>query len=406
MMTPPPPEVYVPTLQTWIVGQRESMLADLRTYVELESPSDDLHALADALGWIESWVVSRLGEPMSCQRVDGGAYGSTTVMNWPGTGHPVALLAHYDTVWPLGTLAELPFALDGDIITGPGVFDMKAGLVQAVWSLRALDEFDLPRPPVRLLLNGDEEVGSPSSRPTIESTCADAAAVLVFEPSSNGALKTARKGVGFFDIEVRGVAAHAGLDPTLGASAITALAHLTLDLASLTDLVAGTSVNVGTVAGGTRKNVTAGEAAAGVDVRVPDPTEAARIDRALARLDPHEDRVTVAVSGGWNRPPMPRSEGTEALFNRARALAAHININLQETSVGGASDGNFAAALGRPVLDGLGALGAGAHARTEHATISGMVDRAALSAAILTSLASDAFSDSQEGVAEVVPESR
>jgi glutamate carboxypeptidase len=316
MMTPPPPEVYVPTLQSWIVGQQESMLADLRTYVELESPSDDLHALADALGWIESWVVSRLGEPMSCQRVDGGAYGSTTVMNWPGTGHPVALLAHYDTVWPLGTLAELPFALDGDIITGPGVFDMKAGLVQAVWSLRALDEFDLPRPPVRLLLNGDEEVGSPSSRPTIESTCADAAAVLVFEPSSNGALKTARKGVGFFDIEVRGVAAHAGLDPTLGASAITALAHLTLDLASLTDLVAGTSVNVGTVAGGTRKNVTAGEATAGVDVRVPNPTEAARIDRALARLDPHEDRVTVAVSGGWNRPPMPRSE-----------LSPHISIS-------------------------------------------------------------------------------
>jgi glutamate carboxypeptidase len=271
---------------------------------------------------------------------------------------------------------------------------MKAGLVQAVWSLRALDEFDLPRPPVRLLLNGDEEVGSPSSRPTIESTCADAAAVLVFEPSSNGALKTARKGVGFFDIEVRGVAAHAGLDPTLGASAITALAHLTLDLVSLTDLVAGTSVNVGTVAGGTRKNVTAGEAVAGVDVRVSDPAEAARIDRALARLDPQEDRVTVAVSGGWNRPPMPRSEGTVALFNRARALAAHINIDLQETSAGGASDGNFAAALGRPVLDGLGALGDGAHARTEHATVSGMLDRAALSAAIITSLASDDFSGS------------
>jgi glutamate carboxypeptidase len=394
MMTPPPPEVYVPALQSWIVSQREPMLADLRTYVELESPSDDLNALADALGWIESWVVSRLGEPMSCQREDGGSYGSTTVMDWPGTGHPVALLAHYDTVWPLGTLAELPFALDGDIITGPGVFDMKAGLVQAVWSLRALDEFDLPRPPVRLLLNGDEEVGSPSSRPTIESTCADAAAVLVFEPSSNGALKTARKGVGFFDIEVRGVAAHAGLDPTLGASAITALAHLTLDLVSLTDLVAGTSVNVGTVAGGTRKNVTAGEAVAGVDVRVSDPAEAARIDRALARLDPQEDRVTVAVSGGWNRPPMPRSEGTVALFNRARALAAHINIDLQETSAGGASDGNFAAALGRPVLDGLGALGDGAHARTEHATVSGMLDRAALSAAIITSLASDDFSGS------------
>jgi glutamate carboxypeptidase len=394
MMTPPPPEVYVPALQSWIVGQREPMLADLRTYVELESPSDNLNALADALGWIESWVVSRLGEPMSCQREDGGSYGSTTVMDWPGTGHPVALLAHYDTVWPLGTLAELPFALDGDIITGPGVFDMKAGLVQAVWSLRALDEFDLPRPPVRLLLNGDEEVGSPSSRPTIESTCADAAAVLVFEPSSNGALKTARKGVGFFDIEVRGVAAHAGLDPTLGASAITALAHLTLDLVSLTDLVAGTSVNVGTVAGGTRKNVTAGEAVAGVDVRVSDPAEAARIDRALARLDPQEDRVTVAVSGGWNRPPMPRSEGTVALFNRARALAAHINIDLQETSAGGASDGNFAAALGRPVLDGLGALGDGAHARTEHATVSGMLDRAALSAAIITSLASDDFSGS------------
>jgi glutamate carboxypeptidase len=265
------------------------------------------------------------------------------------------------------------------------VFDMKAGLVQAVWAVRALAELGLPRPALRLVLNGDEEIGSLSSRPVIEAACRDATEVLVFEASAGGAVKTARKGVGIFDITLTGVEAHAGLDPTAGASAITALAALVDHVHGLTDLETGTTANVGLVRGGTGRNVTAGQAAAGIDVRVADAAESDRVERALRGWRPADPRVQVRVDGGWNRPAMARSAGTAALYERARALAAGLGFDLREVSVGGASDGNFAAALGRPVLDGLGAVGDGAHARREHATVSGMVERATLTAALLTS---------------------
>ena len=212
-------------------------------------------------------------------------------------------------------------------------------------------------------------------------------AALVFEGSADGALKTARKGVGLFDVELTGLAAHAGLDPTAGASAIVELAHVTLALVGLTDLAAGTSVNVGVVNGGTRANVTAAQAHASVDVRVADEVEAQRIDAALRELRPRDPRVQISVSGGWNRPVMVRTSGIAALFELARALAAPIGLQLRETSVGGASDGNFVAARGLPVLDGLGAVGAGAHAAHEHATVSGMVERTALAAAVMATLA-------------------
>jgi glutamate carboxypeptidase len=374
-------------LRAWIAGHRAELLADLSAYVSLETPSHDKALLDTALDWLDGYLETRLGAPAATRRTGGGAYGDIRVNDYPGTGSPVLLLAHYDTVWPAGTLAGWPFTVEGDHVTGPGVFDMKAGLVQLVWALRALDAAGLQRPPLRLLLNGDEEIGSPASRPLIEQAAGDAAAVLVFEASADGALKTERKGVGIFQLEFTGVEAHAGLEPAKGASAIDELARAVRRLHDLTDLESGTTVNVGVVSGGSGANVVAGAACADVDVRVASQAEAARVDAALAELRPHDPRASIEVRGGWNRPVMERTPGTARLFEQAWEVAARLGLDLRECSVGGASDGNFAAALGRPVLDGLGAVGAGAHARHEHISVDGMIERAALAAALLRDLA-------------------
>jgi glutamate carboxypeptidase len=297
------------------------------------------------------------------------------------------MLCHYDTVWPAGTLAEWPFEVQDGRASGPGVFDMKTGLVQAVWTLRLLRELELPHPSVRLLLNGDEEIGSPFSRPIIEKSCAGTAAVLVFEAAAEGAVKTARKGVGIWQVRVRGVESHAGLDPTAGASAIDEAARLVRTLHDATDLAAGTSVNVGVLRGGTRSNVVAGSAEAEVDVRVRTVSEQARIGALIAGLRPHDPRASLQVTGGWNRPVMERGPAIADVYTLARAAAAQLGVDLAETSVGGASDGNFAAAMGLPVLDGLGAVGAGAHARHEHVSINGMVERAAMAAGVMAAFA-------------------
>ena len=370
-----------------IGGHRTDMLAELAQYVRLETPSDDKAALDAGLSWVDSWLRGHLGEPSAVRHVDGGAYGDIRVYDYAGVGdRPVLLLCHYDTVWDKGILAEWPFTVDGDKVTGPGVFDMKAGLVQAVWGLRALADAGLPRPAIRLVITGDEEIGSPASRPVIEAAAREARAALVFEASANGAIKTARKGVGIFRVDVRGVEAHAGLDPTKGASAIDELARVVLALHGLTDLEAGTTVNVGVAGGGTRSNVTAGAAFGDIDVRVSSAAEAARVDAALAGLRARDPRAELTVTGGWNRPVMERTEHTGALFELARGLASDIDVELRECAVGGASDGNFVAALGLPVLDGFGAVGDGAHARHEHISVSGMVERSALAASVLTAL--------------------
>ncbi|GLZ78592.1 peptidase M20 [Actinorhabdospora filicis] len=366
----------------WAAAHEDEMLDDLRALVECETPSDDRRALADGLALVREWITERLGVPGRAEQVEGGPHGDALVLEYGHGGAPTLILGHYDTVWPVGTLKEIPFQRDGDVLRGPGVFDMKAGLVQGVWALRAFDALGVTRPPVRLVINGDEEIGSPASRETIEAACADAAKVLVLEPSVDGRVKTARKGIGGFEIELTGVEAHAGLDPTAGASAVNALARVVLRLAEAADLSVGTSVNVGIVSGGTRRNVTAGHAHASVEVRVSTLAEAARVDALMAGLDPGDARVTVTASGDWRRPVMDRTPAIAALFTRARDLAAPL-LSLEEASVGGASDGNFAAATGRPVLDGLGAVGAGAHARDEHATVSGMIERCALTAALV-----------------------
>ncbi|MEV0388846.1 M20 family metallopeptidase [Nonomuraea sp. NPDC050643] len=380
-------------LRDWLSGHRADLLADLSAYVSLETPSNDKALLDTGLDWLDGYLTARLGAPAATRRTSGGRHGDICVNDYPapagGPDHatPVLALAHYDTVWPAGTLATWPFTVEGDHVTGPGVFDMKAGLVQLVWAVRALEAAGLPRAPLRLLLNGDEEIGSPASRPLIEEAARDAAAVLVFEASADGAVKTERKGVGIFRLRFTGVEAHAGLEPAKGASAIDELARAVRHLHGLTDLDAGTTVNVGVVTGGTGSNVVAGAATADVDVRVSSRAEADRVDAALADLRPHDPRAAIAVTGGWNRPVMERGPGTARLFEQARTVAARMGLDLRECSVGGASDGNFAAALGRPVLDGLGAVGAGAHARHEHISADGMIERAALAAALLHALA-------------------
>lgn len=369
---------------------REQLVADLTAYIEQETPSDDRAALAAGLDWVRAWIGERLGPPAATSTVAGGALGDVAILDYPASGDGegrVAILCHYDTVWPLGTLAGWPVTIDGDRLTGPGAFDMKAGLVQAVWAIDIARRAGLPTPAIRFVLNGDEEIGSPASRPVIEDAVVGCDATLVFEASADGKLKTARKGVGIFELRVRGVEGHAGLDPEKGVSAIDEIARLVVQLHGASDLTAGTTINVGTLRGGSRSNVTAGSASGMVDVRVADEAEQVRIDGVLAALEPRHPAAAIEVLGGWNRPVMSRSAGIAALFARAADAAACLGLEVEETSVGGASDGNFVAALGLPVLDGLGAVGDGAHARHEWISIDGMVERTAIVAQMLGELA-------------------
>ncbi|MEV0351266.1 M20 family metallopeptidase [Nonomuraea sp. NPDC050680] len=372
----------------WARQALPAMLDDLRALVELETHSSDKAMLIKGLRAIRARSVDLLGPPDEEVLHDGGPYGDILELTYRGTAPgTVLMLSHYDTVWPTGTLAEWPFTVVDGKATGPGVFDMKAGLVQSIWALRGLRELGLPHPSVRFLFNGDEEIGSPASRAHIEAASADALASLVFEASLDGALKTARKGVGLFDLSVTGVEAHAGLDPDAGASAIHALAEIVTTLAGSASRERGTTVNIGLITGGTGRNVAAGHASCGIDVRVTDPSEMGRIDGVFAGLRAADPRVTISVTGEWNRPPMTPNPASQRLFKEAQEVAAGLGWQLDEVSVGGASDGNFISALGRPVLDGMGAVGDGAHARHEHLLVEHIPKRLALTIGLLTALA-------------------
>ncbi|MEV1239905.1 M20 family metallopeptidase [Nonomuraea sp. NPDC049750] len=373
----------------WTRQALPSMLDDLRMLVELESPSSDKQLLDGALDAIFRWAVDRAGEPDEFTRHDGGQYGDVLELTYQGTAPGfVLLVGHYDTVWPVGTLADWPWQITDGVISAPGVFDMKTGLVQAVWAVRGLRELGLPHPTVRLLFNGDEEIGSPASRARIEAASAGALASLVFEGAIDGAVKTSRKGVGIFQVSVTGIEAHAGLDPTAGASAIHAMADLITQIAALGAPSLGTTVNVGLVSGGTGTNVTAGQATCGIDVRVSDPAEMARVDAALTSLRAPDPRVSVALSGEWNRPPMTPNPASQDLYARTYKVAIEHGWDLREAGVGGASDANFISALGRPVLDGLGPVGAGSHSRGEHAIIEYIPERTALTIGLIAGFAS------------------
>jgi glutamate carboxypeptidase len=367
---------------------QDDMLADLRELVERESPTTD-KPLVDDMAVLVAAYAERMsgGRATILPQAEWGNHVRVEIDGAAGEAGPthpnLLLVGHFDTVWPAGTLAQMPFRVDGGRAYGPGAFDMKAGLVQGFWALRALREVGAGFPPVVFLLNSEEEMGSPTSRSLIEEEARRAAVCMVLEPSSGGAVKTARKGVGIFHVHVTGKAAHAGSDPFEGVSAIEELCRLTLDLHEQTSRESGTTVNVGVVRGGTRSNVIAASAEAEVDLRVATTAEAVRMERLILDLGPHNLRAKVAVEGGMNRPPMERTARVVRLYEHTRALAAELGFPLREASVGGGSDGNFCAAVNPSVIDGLGAVGAGGHALHEHVLIGHLAPRAALLARLL-----------------------
>lgn len=292
----------------------------------------------------------------------------------------ILVLGHLDTVWPAGTLARKPFRVEGETATGPGIFDMKAGIAILIESLRTIAELGLPpRQPVRVLLTCDEEIGSRTSRRLVEEEARRAAAALVLEPPlPGGIVKTGRKGIATFTVRTIGRAAHAGLDPRLGVNAIVELAHQTVVLAEMNDDERGVTVNVGMISGGTALNVVPAAAEAKVDLRFWDPADGERMVAAIRGLRPCHPEAQIEVAGGVNRPAMPRAEPNLALYRQARSLATELGFDLAERAVGGGSDGNFTAALGVPTLDGLGVDGAGAHAEHEHIVMADIPRRAAL----------------------------
>jgi glutamate carboxypeptidase len=355
--------------------------------VEIESPSDD-KAAVDSMGAFLAQVFEHLGGKVTFYPQNEA--GNHLKAEFDGNaGKPVLLLGHFDTVWPMGTLAKMPFRMEAGRAFGPGVYDMKAGIAMMIFALQALKAagHDGVRP-VTILLDTDEEVGSTTGRPVVEATAKNCEAVLVLEPSQGpqGHLKTSRKGVGDITIRVRGRASHSGVDFEKGQSAIVELARQLLEIVKFTDPARGITVNPGVIQGGTRNNVVAAEAWAEVDLRVAHAADAAVLEQKFAALKPFNPQCSIEISGGMNRPPMERTEGTVRLFELAREIGKSVGWVPQESSTGGGSDGNFTSALGIPTLDGLGALGEGAHASNESIVISELPQRTALLAGLVRSL--------------------
>jgi len=354
------------------------MLKDLQVLVEAESFSEDLTATAACADHVVALGERLLdGKP---ERVT--AEGRTHLLWRFGSEARVLMIGHYDTVWPTGTIARWPFLIDGDRATGPGAFDMKAGIVQGMHAMATLDSLD----GITILLTSDEELGSPTSAQLIRELASTAEATLVLEPSAAGALKTGRKGVSQYEVHIEGRAAHAGLDPEKGANALIELAHQVLQIETLANPAAGTTVTPTVARAGTTSNVVPATASIAVDVRIATISEQQRVAAAMRALKPTIPGTSLQIDADENRPPLEEAASAE-LFARAQRLASGLGLDeLRGVTVGGASDGNFTAAAGCPTLDGLGAVGDGAHAEGEYVLVSEMVPRAMLVAALLEDL--------------------
>jgi glutamate carboxypeptidase len=369
----------------YLQGRRPAMVELLRRLALAESPSDDPAAAAEAL----ALLASELGQCGLSVRRFAGRTSAGMVYARPREREPgravQLLVGHCDTVWPVGTVEKMPVRVEGDTLRGPGVFDMKGGLVQMVNALRAVKELGL-RPPAdcAVVVNSDEEVGSPDSRGLIRRLAARAARAFVLEPAfgRTGKLKTARKGVAGFTLTITGQPAHAGLNPEQGASAVLELSHQIQRLFALNDPARGVTVNVGTVGGGLRANVVAPEVQATVDVRVLTQADGKQVEEVIRGLRPVNPRTSIRVEGGFDHPPMEPTPRNQALWRLARDLGSRLGLELEEATVGGASDGNTTSQL-TATLDGLGAVGDGAHALHERVDLARMAERSALLALLL-----------------------
>jgi glutamate carboxypeptidase len=377
-------------MRALLAGSRRkepALLQFARKLVLVESPSDN-KAAVDAVVAIAADSARSLGGRIKLhrQRQHGNVlevrFGPRAKGNSNGQ-KPVMLLGHLDTVWPIGTLRHMPYRNADGRIWGPGTLDMKIGVAMALTAVEILAEAELLNREIVLLLNSDEEIGSPISRPITENLARDCEAVFVLEPAQGLAYKTARKGTGNWRIDIRGVGAHAGVDFEKGASALRELGRVIESVSDWTDLKRGLTVSIGVAGGGSKTNVIPAEAFAEVDVRIAKIADGPRIERKFASLKAGDKRCSLVISGGINRPPMERTRGTVKLFERAQVLAKELGIDLKEASTGGASDGNFTSALGVPTLDGMGAVGEGAHASHESILIEHLAPRTALLAGML-----------------------
>ena len=368
------------------VRRREPQLIKrMGELVAVESPSNSKAGVDQAQSLFAAWAAAAGGKVRRYRHKDFGDSVSVTFRPKQSREPAIMLLGHLDTVWELGTLARMPWRVTRDRISGPGVLDMKAGVVMALTAIESLSELGLLKRPVTFLLHGDEEVGSPASRSLTEELARKVESVYVLEPAQgeSGAYKTARKAVGLYRLSVTGKAAHSGVDFEQGQSAILELARQIQVLQEHTDLARGITVNPGVIGGGTGSNVIAAEAWMEIDVRVARMRDVAKVDRSVRAMKPVNKACKVTVSGGMNRPPMERTLGTVSLFRRAQQMGKLLGIPLEEAATGGGSDGNFTSALGIPTLDGMGAVGAGAHAAHEHIVRKHLAPRTALLAAML-----------------------
>jgi glutamate carboxypeptidase len=366
------------------IERQRAMVEMLGRLVSLDSPSDDpaaVNTVADVL----ALEFDALGAQV--ERLHNSIAGDHLRISWGNGDRQVLLLGHMDTVWPVGETQRRPFCVSGDRATGPGAFDMKGGLVVGLHAVAALREFGrVPAHRLVFLLNSDEETGSLTSQPLIEEEARRSDAVLVLEPSREGALVVWRKGVGRFELEIEGLASHAGAAHEQGISAVEELARQILHMEAMTDYGRGTTVNVGVVEGGSKVNVRPASARASIDLRVTTALEAERMTEALLGLPAVNPKATVVVSGGMNRPPWESSPQGQALFDRAQRVGRSLGLDLWPAGTGGGSDGNFTAALGVPTLDGLGVIGGNAHALSEWADVTSLPRRAALLAELLLDL--------------------
>ena len=364
----------------------DTILDSIREIVDVESPSHD-HVRSRCVTDLLEAKFAELGQQITVEResVEDGDH--LIIRAFPGAERPVLVLGHTDTVHPVGSRDVNPTRIEEDRFFGCGIFDMKANIAIALEALRYFVQIgQRPRRPVNILLSCDEEIGSLTGRSIVEREASAAAYCLVMEPSAEGKVKTGRKGTGMYTLGTRGHPAHAGLEPEKGANAIVELAKQIPAIHGLGDPGSGTTVNVTTIRGGTTTNVIPEFAECEIDVRFRTQAEAERIDGALRGLASYDTRVSLNLRGGINRPPMERNPDVIGLFERARKLAASFDYVLEETQVGGASDGNFVAALGVPLIDGLGIRGAGAHMMTEHINVSDIVPRATLVTLLLRDL--------------------